>query len=528
MSNNALNNSLQRPLKQGAKFSALFSASSCKSIPLGEGDTSYGVDTIKDWILQDVNTIDTKIARKLFLGKTVEETVSKIHSFLYNNFQYKADEYMQNLRSVNCSWAQRESGIDCKSYTIIASVLLLKCGINHRLRRIKQYGFSPEEYTHIYAIVPKNQNDNTLESGYYVVDGTIPTMHEPNYLQQKDVIMNLPYQGLKGVSLSQKVREQQRVFIKGIAPFISVENKLKINTYISNLIEAGITPVYSKYSRGFKINDLEIPLIHGLNGTGNEDEDTGGILSNVDYAELYDSVGGDDFLDGIIGDIFPDGIFNFGCYGASFPPSKAIEDWTPARIKNVLDFLTENITHQSFYEFQMAANVVIGCARRKADYFSGCSEDGGKAATKAMLGFYDDFMKNIKEIYPIEVIEENVLPDIEMLKNSANIPNGFLSSMDGYSRIKARISKHPQFFRFTRYKVVGDGSFEIETGSGGTGTGSGGTETGSGGTETGAETGTINTPTVKKSGTGKLFGGLLLLAAAGYAYKEYYTNNQKK
>lgn len=269
MSKSALNTSLQRTLKKGTQYNALFLASSCEPVSLGKGDTKYGINQIKEWILENINSIDSKLARKLFLGASLSETCTNIHSFLYDHFQYDADGYKQNLRSPNCSWAMRQQGIDCKSYSILASTLLLKCGYKNILRRIQQPTYKPTEYTHIYVIVPINQTTGTLNQGYYVIDGTIPTMHEPLHTNPHDITMDLPYYGLKGATTATTVwqQQQQQQFIKAITPYVSQENVFKINDYITRLINAGVTPIYSQFANTLNVSGLIIPINTGLNGT---------------------------------------------------------------------------------------------------------------------------------------------------------------------------------------------------------------------------------------------------------------------
>ncbi|WP_275552710.1 hypothetical protein, partial [Tenacibaculum piscium] len=118
---------------------------------------------------------------------------------LFHHFQYKIDGSNQNLRSPACSWSSRQSGIDCKSYSIFASTTLLNLGINHYLRRIKQSATAG--FSHVYVIVPKNQkNPKNLKHGYFTIDGTLPTIEEPEFYEKSDIYMEaeLPIYGLAG------------------------------------------------------------------------------------------------------------------------------------------------------------------------------------------------------------------------------------------------------------------------------------------------------------------------------------------
>ncbi len=130
----------------------------------------------------------------------LHDTVSAIHEFCYNHFQYKSDIEEQNMRSPSCSWAVRYSGIDCKSYSIIASCLLTEMNFDHAIRKVS-YTKEPESYSHVYIIVPVKNNN--LENGYYIIDGTLKDNKELDYTQEKDTIMqharlNSPFEGLYG------------------------------------------------------------------------------------------------------------------------------------------------------------------------------------------------------------------------------------------------------------------------------------------------------------------------------------------
>lgn len=192
-----LDTMLYRPLRDGRKFDALFPRSACKRTASGEGTTDFSVTEIAAMVTEHSGQV-AKVA-PLLLKSSLEETCYAIHDFAFNHFQYRADGLDQLLRSPACCWHDRRNGIDCKSYTILASCILTQMGISHYVRKIKQPGFEPTEYTHVYAIVPADQETGSLASGYYVIDGTIPTMDEPAFVQTKDTFMDgLPHYRLNG------------------------------------------------------------------------------------------------------------------------------------------------------------------------------------------------------------------------------------------------------------------------------------------------------------------------------------------
>ncbi|WP_370408835.1 hypothetical protein [Tenacibaculum dicentrarchi] len=193
----SINASLYRPIKSGVKHDALMPFSDCSSIKLAEGDTKVAINNMAIWSRKYKH--HTKNIAVTFADKRLSETCKEIHGFLFHHFQYKIDGSKQNLRSPACSWSSRQSGIDCKSYSIFASTILLNLGIKHYLRRIKQSATAG--FSHVYVIVPKNQkNPKNLKNGYFTIDGTLPTIEEPEFYEKSDIYMEaeLPIYGLAG------------------------------------------------------------------------------------------------------------------------------------------------------------------------------------------------------------------------------------------------------------------------------------------------------------------------------------------
>ncbi|MBE7690690.1 hypothetical protein [Tenacibaculum piscium] len=193
----SINATLYRPIKSGVKYDALMPFSDCSSTKLAEGDTKVAINNMAIWSRKYKH--HTKKIAGTFADKRLSETCKEIHGFLFHHFQYKIDGSNQNLRSPACSWSSRQSGIDCKSYSIFASTTLLNLGINHYLRRIKQSATAG--FSHVYVIVPKNQkNPKNLKHGYFIIDGTLPTIEEPEFYEKSDIYMEaeLPIYGLAG------------------------------------------------------------------------------------------------------------------------------------------------------------------------------------------------------------------------------------------------------------------------------------------------------------------------------------------
>jgi hypothetical protein len=205
MTKDEINLILKRRINNGDEFNHLIEKPKGQKVNLKKGDTFYSVSMIRVW----VETFYKQVAKlsQILKGKTVQETCDKIHYFLYYDIQYKADGVTQNLRSPANSWFNRREGIDCKSYSIFASSVLMNLGIKHYIRQIKQPTFNPKQYTHVYVVVPKNQVSGKLNDGNFIIDGTIQSNKEPNYTDKKDVFMDqkLPHIGLNSPAPRKKV-----------------------------------------------------------------------------------------------------------------------------------------------------------------------------------------------------------------------------------------------------------------------------------------------------------------------------------
>lgn len=190
-----VNEALQRKIKSGNKYDKYFEKVSCKSSFVGKGNTTFGMQQMKQ--LAKEHQYQTAEIAKQLRKNTIQETVSSIYEFLYDHLQYQLDGYDQQLRSPACSWQQRKSGIDCKSYSVFASTILLNLGIKHYFRKIKQPAYNPGGWTHVYVIVPDGEN-------YYVIDGTIHQNIEVPFIEKEDLLMesNLNYYALNAPNVA--------------------------------------------------------------------------------------------------------------------------------------------------------------------------------------------------------------------------------------------------------------------------------------------------------------------------------------
>ena len=196
MNKDEINTYLKRSLKNGSQFDQYIDRPANTNRQLDKGDTYFTAKMMKIWAENHFKQV-TRLAQVL-KKSSLQDTCSNIHSFLYNYIQYEIDGLLQQLRSPANSWyTARETGIDCKSYSIFASTILLNLGIKHYLRQIKQPLFNPSQFTHIYVIVPIDQITGSLSGGYYTIDGTLKNNKEPRFTAAKDVYMkDLPHIGL--------------------------------------------------------------------------------------------------------------------------------------------------------------------------------------------------------------------------------------------------------------------------------------------------------------------------------------------
>ncbi|MBY0485931.1 MAG: hypothetical protein K2P85_01870 [Flavobacteriaceae bacterium] len=204
MTKDEINKALKRPIKESSQFDNLIEKPNNEQKQLKKGNTFYSVSVMKFWVINFYWQV-AKLS-KVLLGENLEETTKKIHSFLFGNIQYQADGTVQYIRSPSNSWKNRKTGIDCKSYSVFASSILANLGIKHYIRQIRQPSFNPEKFTHVYVVVPIDQETGSLSKGHYVIDGTILSNKEPIYTVKKDVFMedNLPHVGLNGVGKKKK------------------------------------------------------------------------------------------------------------------------------------------------------------------------------------------------------------------------------------------------------------------------------------------------------------------------------------
>jgi hypothetical protein len=175
-------------MKNGSQYNHLIANSDCSKTTLGEGDTFHTVDQMEQWVLQKHGEVKG-LANQL-KGKSLKETVVRIHRFLVENITYKADGALQIIKSPACAWKQRDLGTDCKTFSVFASSILTNLGIPHAIRQVRQPLLHPDQFTHVYVVVPKNGKATNVNGAYHTLDGTIPNNIEVDFIEVKDTFMN--------------------------------------------------------------------------------------------------------------------------------------------------------------------------------------------------------------------------------------------------------------------------------------------------------------------------------------------------
>ncbi|WP_130735503.1 transglutaminase-like domain-containing protein [Flavobacterium sp. J27] len=178
-----VNTALYRPLKPGFQYDKLmpeFQNSVYHFDSKNQNSTTFNtLQFMQQWTLRYYKQLE-KVA-PLLQGKSTAQTVSNIYTWLYSHFQYNIDTNVQKLFSPSSAWYYRKQGIDCKSYSILASCLLLNLKIPHAFRKVKLKGST--KWSHVYVVVPQG---NT----YYVIDATTHQNREVNFNEKYDLSMS--------------------------------------------------------------------------------------------------------------------------------------------------------------------------------------------------------------------------------------------------------------------------------------------------------------------------------------------------
>lgn len=305
---------LKRNLKPGSKYNKLFPKVSCQTTNLGNGsnDTIEGVDFMAQWVekysWQVKKLVDVLKREGALRSNTLFNLAQDIYKFEYNHLQYTADAALQQLRSPACAWKQRKQGLDCKSYTIFAMAMLQQLGISAAIRQVKQPGANSDLWTHVYVVVPKNQDKPTLkdlenENDYLVIDATRHSNIEVGFIDKKDkMIQKHQYVGLNAPSSGTLTESEYNSMIE-------FQKVLEYKGFSKTTIQMMFEYLESLFKQGYSRKQVLIyPTLKGINIQPSKNE------SGKSFTYSANGLLGEETQEGVFKDLFSEDWFdsNFG------------------------------------------------------------------------------------------------------------------------------------------------------------------------------------------------------------------------
>jgi len=505
-----ISTALKRTLKAGKEYSKLIPRVSCKQTPLGAGDTYYTVDQMRGWI-EKFRHQTAKLSLTIE-GHTLQETVNNIYQFLYDHVQYTADGALQQLRSPACTWAQRKQGVDCKSFSVFASSLLYNLGIVHAIRQVRQPYFYPEEFTHVYVVVPVDQSKDTISPNAptFVLDATRHENTEVEFIEKADLHMNK----LTHVGLNAPQDERTKNIIENFDKFCNhlIENGIPVATVkeiseqVNLYTSRGLDPKFQIVRDGIKIQDKYFEL----NFNKDQEYEKGlGFVATATAAvtagkKLLDMLPGD-FIGSTFGAIFANG-FDMSCWNASYSESKAQEALT-TDIPFFLEWsgLSKNPTTQALNKFSNAMYSYIDDAiNGQRSKFAKCTREGYAARQKGT----EEALQKV-----INTLENSGLKVIRTGETKGYVRIENVPSFGGKVYEWGKNTDRQSTYDYVTYRLEDDYNNtppSNNTGGGSTGGGSNYQP----GNNNGGSTDSNGDATAKKSGsnTGIIIGGVALAA----------------
>ncbi|WP_264550471.1 transglutaminase-like domain-containing protein [Flavobacterium sp. N2820] len=185
-----INTMLYRKLESGSQYSGLIPnykhVKHSFELPQEFSDTYDTLEYMAYWTNKYANQFQ-KVANVL-KGKNVLETVKNNYTFLYKHFQYKIDESLQQIYAPSAAWHFRKVGFDCKTFSSLASALLLCQDIDHSFVKVKLQGSN--DWGHVYVQIP-------YQGSYLIIDATTHDNKEVNFHEKHEFNMkNLKHIGL--------------------------------------------------------------------------------------------------------------------------------------------------------------------------------------------------------------------------------------------------------------------------------------------------------------------------------------------
>lgn len=400
-----INASAKRQVVKTSRFANLLKKGSCKVEQRTKGDTKHTVIGMRDFVYKHLP--QTKKLAQALAAHNLQDTIANNFNYLYTHYQYNADDLLQVMRSPECAFADRFNGIDCKTFSILSSSILINQGYKNIIRRVKQPSFNPDYYTHVYVIVPKDQETMNLQNGYYVLDATTHNNRETLFNEKHDTIMSqLPHVWLNGAAPEKTISSASQGFTKllqhllnkGVNNIVIEEIQETINTYIKK----GVDPSVLINNTSITIQDHTIDL--ALNADS-------GMTLNVffsDFATVTTGLNGAfDSLDGLFSNIdFSDISGSLSCFGGSYD-NKDFENFSKLLgegYTTLVNNFNAAVVSQNFAQIGATASLIFRQAQQleantnraaSKNWSSSCSAK----ATKGMQTVAVYFQKMITEAF---------------------------------------------------------------------------------------------------------------------------------
>ena len=417
-----INKMLYRPLKDGKNYESVIPKP--KNLvfkfdkPTDNNDTFKTLDFMVQW--KEKYAYQCAKLAKLLSGKNKAETCRNIYNFLYNHFQYSLDGEAQNLRALSQAWENRFKGMDCKSFSLLAAMILENLKIDCAFRMVK---IGSNAWVHVYVVVPDGKS-------YHVIDATTHDNKEVKFTQKHD--KNMYHLGLAspiptGLSCSCK---GQPIKVTGLGNPDTLANSIRnFHAFLNQLESRGVSRnitntmlqiVKENVQKGIDPNMLEVfQMAVALNRKqGLGFIDFTGVTTNlqgqaINFAanavtnvqeQVSNSIKGIitkiipmNFINSTFGAVFANGL-DFSCWGASLTPQDAKANVTKYHTPHFNYRLNaiQNASNQA--QLQEAINIFIKDVYSLHQYYTVYKPKAASWSNcaKKAIKLYADFMAKLK------------------------------------------------------------------------------------------------------------------------------------
>ncbi|MFN3753318.1 hypothetical protein [Flavobacterium sp.] len=402
-----VNRALYRPLKSGREFEAVmprFNGIIHKFDKSTDNNNTFKTLEFMEYWAKKYASQCAKLA-KLLQGKTIEQTCKNIYTFLYDHFQYKLDGEAQDLRALSAAWYDRQNGMDCKSYSLIAAKILQNLNIKCAFRMV-QLG-SPK-WSHVYVVVPDG-------SKYHVIDATTHDNKEVRFTKKYD--RNMYHQGLAspittGLGCS---CNGQSIHKTGLGnPGTLAQSIKNLHVYLDHLENMGVSRnvtdtilqiVKRNVQNGVDPNMQQVVQMavamnrqQGLGFNFGETASTAVAAYSGDpmaIKSLISKIIPTSFINSTFGAVFANGL-NFSCWGASLTPQMATDrikktyaPYFEKLINNINNASSDYAKKEAIKEFILKANIICRYYKELKLLEASWSSCAKKAIKEVYWKFFD-------------------------------------------------------------------------------------------------------------------------------------------